>query len=87
MKKNEKSVIKSILKYIENYKKEKICWNKRMKKVIVILKTVFKYDHLYFSGGNARLLTFKLDKNISIDDNKEGIKGGAVLCKEKETQV
>ena len=62
-------------------------WNKRMKKVISILKTVFNYDHLYISGGNARLLTFKLDKNISIDDNKEGIKGGAVLWKEKETQV
>ncbi len=62
-------------------------WNKRVKKVIDILKAVFNYDHLYISGGNARLLNFKLDKNISIDDNKEGIKGGAVLWKEKETQV
>lgn len=62
-------------------------WNKRMKKVIEILKTVFNYDHLYISGGNAQLLTCKLDKNISTDDNKEGIKGGAVLWKQKETQV
>ena len=61
-------------------------WNKRMKKVIGILKTVFNYDHLYISGGNARLLTFELDKNISIDDNKEGITGAAVLWKQKETQ-
>ena len=60
-------------------------WNKRMEKVIDILKTVFNYDHLYISGGNARLLTFKLDKNISIDDNKEGIAGAAVLWKQKET--
>jgi polyphosphate glucokinase len=62
-------------------------WNKRMKKVIGILKTVFSYDHLYISGGNARLLTFKLDKNITIDDNKEGIKGGAVLWKEQEAHL
>ncbi|MEO9211274.1 MAG: ROK family protein [Ginsengibacter sp.] len=62
-------------------------WNKRMEKVIDILKTVFNYDHLYISGGNARLLTFNLDQNISLDDNKEGIKGGAILWKRKETQV
>ena len=62
-------------------------WNKRMEKVIDILKTVFNYDHLYISGGNAKLLTFKLDKNISIGDNKEGIKGGAVLWKQKEAKV
>ncbi|MEO9021091.1 MAG: ROK family protein [Ginsengibacter sp.] len=62
-------------------------WNKRMEKIIDILKTVFNYDHLYISGGNAKLLTFKLDKNISIDDNKEGIKGGAVLWKQKEARV
>ena len=68
-------------------KKGKKKWNKRMKKVIEILKTVFNYDHLYISGGNAKLLTFKLDKNISIDDNKKGIKGGAVLWKKKETQI
>ncbi len=62
-------------------------WNKRMEKVIDILKTVFNYDHLYISGGNAKLLTFKLDKNISIDDNKKGIKGGAILWKRKETRT
>ena len=29
-------------------------WNKRMKRVIEILKVVFNYDRLYISGGNAR---------------------------------
>jgi polyphosphate glucokinase len=57
-------------------------WNKRMKKVIDILKVVFNYDHLYISGGNAKFLNFKLDDNISIGDNREGIKGGAVLWKQ-----
>ena len=54
-------------------------WNKRMKKVIKILQVVFNYDHLYISGGNADLIKFKLDDNITIATNKDGIKGGAKL--------
>ena len=57
----------------------KTAWNKRMKKVIQVLKTVFNYDHLYISGGNARRINFELDKNITIDRNEDGIKGGARL--------
>ena len=54
-------------------------WNKRMKRVIEILKTVVNYDKLYISGGNADKLDFKLDKNIIIAGNRDGIKGGAKL--------
>jgi len=54
-------------------------WNKRIKKVIAVLKTVYNYDHLYISGGNARKIDFRLDDNISIGTNLEGIKGGAKL--------
>lgn len=56
-------------------------WNKRMQKVIVILKTVFNYDKLYLSGGNAAKISFTLDKNIFIENNKDGIHGGAKLWK------
>jgi polyphosphate glucokinase len=54
-------------------------WNKRMEKVIRILKVVFHYDSLFISGGNADKLNFKLDSNITIDSNRDGIKGGAKL--------
>jgi polyphosphate glucokinase len=54
-------------------------WNKRMKKVIGILKTVFNYDHLYISGGNAALIHFPLEKNIIITYNRDVIKVGAIL--------
>jgi len=54
-------------------------WNKRMKKVLDILKTVFNYDSLYIGGGNSGKLNFKLDENIKIITNKDGIKGGARL--------
>jgi polyphosphate glucokinase len=56
-------------------------WNERIKKVLNILKTVFNYDRLYISGGNAKNITFELDDNIIIVNNKEGIKGGARLWK------
>jgi len=54
-------------------------WNKRMKRILNILKTVFNYDRLYIGGGNADKLSFKLDENIKIITNKDGIKGGARL--------
>ncbi|MEO7394252.1 MAG: ROK family protein [Chitinophagaceae bacterium] len=58
-------------------------WNKRMMKVLAVLKTVFNYDHLYLGGGNASKLKFPLDDNISIVSNIEGIKGGARLWKDE----
>lgn len=58
-------------------------WNKRMKKVLVILKTVYNYDTLYIGGGNASKLDFKLDDHIKITSNKDGIKGGARLWANK----
>lgn len=54
-------------------------WNERIQKVLGILKTVFNYDHLYIGGGNSKKLNFKLEQNISIFSNRDGIKGGARL--------
>lgn len=62
-------------------KKGKAHWNERIKKVLGILKTVFNYDRLYISGGNARNIDFPLEDNIIIVSNKDGIKGGARLWK------
>jgi polyphosphate glucokinase len=62
------------LKYIGEKK-----WNERMKKILEMLKTVFNYDRLYIGGGNSSKITFKLDENIKVTTNKEGIKGGARL--------
>ncbi|TSJ43536.1 ROK family protein [Mucilaginibacter corticis] len=54
-------------------------WNERMEKVLQVLKTLFNYDYLYIGGGNARELTFKLDSNVKLVTNQDGIKGGARL--------
>lgn len=61
----------------------KIKWNKRMMKVLAVVKTVFNYDRLYLGGGNASKLKFPLEENISLVTNIEGIKGGARLWKEE----
>jgi len=54
-------------------------WNERMKRVLDMLKIVFNYDKLYIGGGNSSKLTIKLDENMKIVTNEEGIKGGARL--------
>jgi polyphosphate glucokinase len=54
-------------------------WNERMQHVIGLLKTTFNYDALYIGGGNAKKLTFRLDDNITLVSNKDGIRGGARL--------
>ncbi|HTN20945.1 MAG TPA: ROK family protein [Pelobium sp.] len=56
-------------------------WNKKLKEVLNTFKTVVNYDRLYLSGGNTRYINFKLDDNISIENNRDGIKGGVVLWK------
>lgn len=61
-------------------------WNNRIKKVINILKTVFNYDHLYISGGNAKNINFQLEENITIVTNKDGIKGGAKLWQQDDVK-
>jgi polyphosphate glucokinase len=54
-------------------------WNRRVQKVLQVLKTVFNYDHLYIGGGNSRRINFPLDENITLVSNEDGIKGGAKL--------
>ena len=52
-------------------------WSKRIKKLIGVLQTVFAYDHLYFGGGNARWIDFRLPRNVSTVSNDAGMEGGA----------
>lgn len=73
---------KSYDQYIGNLALEDVGlekWNKRLHKVISVLKTVFNYDRLFISGGNAKKITIHLDKNITLVSNIDGIKGGAKL--------
>ena len=67
---------------LEKEGKEK--WNKRMGKLLSVLKAVFNYDRLYLGGGNVKALTIPLDENIHLFNNQDGIKGGAKLWELKD---
>ena len=59
-------------------------WNERVREVIEILHRVFQYDTLYIGGGNARKISLKLDSNIEIVSNQNGILGGFLLWKKMD---
>jgi polyphosphate glucokinase len=54
-------------------------WNRRVIKVIAVLRTLLNYDKLHIGGGNARMIAFKLPRNVDRVSNDEGIIGGVKL--------
>jgi polyphosphate glucokinase len=60
-------------------KKGKKAWNKRVAKVIDILREVVRFDHLYIGGGNAKDVTFPLPADVTIVSNIDGLIGGIRL--------
>src|SRR5229473_654308 len=44
-------------------------WNKRVARIIDILRRVVNFDHLYIGGGNAKLISFALPPDVSIVPN------------------
>jgi polyphosphate glucokinase len=60
-------------------KKGKKTWNKRVAKVIEILREVVRFDHLYVGGGNAKDIAFALPQDVTIVPNTDGLTGGIRL--------
>ena len=54
-------------------------WNKRVAKVIEILREVVHFDHLYIGGGNAKDIAFPLPADVTIVPNTDGLTGGIRL--------
>jgi len=52
-------------------------WNKRVRKLIDVLETVFAYDHLFLGGGNSRRIDFRLPPHVTVVSNDAGMEGGA----------
>ena len=70
---------------IGNFALEKIGpkkWNRRVKLAIATLRTLTTFDHLFIGGGNAKLIDFKLENDVEVIDNTNGIKGGAWLWRQ-----
>jgi polyphosphate glucokinase len=66
-------------------KKGKKAWNKRVTKVIDILREVVRFDHLYIGGGNAKDITFPLPPDVTIVPNTDGLTGGIQLWRKDPT--
>jgi polyphosphate glucokinase len=66
-------------------KKGKKAWNKRVAKVIDILREVVRFDHLYLGGGNAKDITFPLPPDVTIVPNTDGLTGGIRLWRKDPT--
>jgi polyphosphate glucokinase len=66
-------------------KKGKKAWNKRVAKVIDILREVVRFEHLYIGGGNAKDITFPLPPDVTIVPNTDGLTGGIRLWRKEPT--
>jgi polyphosphate glucokinase len=60
-------------------KKGKKEWNRRVAKVIDILRVVVRFDHLYIGGGNAKGLSLPLPDDVTVVSNTDGLTGGIDL--------
>src|SRR5204862_325900 len=54
-------------------------WNKRVKKMIEQLDSIFNYRMLYLGGGNAKKIELELPADVRVVDNVAGILGGIRL--------
>ena len=63
-------------------RKGKKAWNRRVARVVDILRTLVHFDHLYLGGGNARRVSFPLPPDVSVVPNTDGLTGGIGLWRE-----
>jgi predicted TIM-barrel fold metal-dependent hydrolase/predicted NBD/HSP70 family sugar kinase len=54
-------------------------WNRRVARVIDILRRLVNFDHLYIGGGNAKHIEFALPGDVTIVPNSDGLTGGIAL--------
>jgi polyphosphate glucokinase len=54
-------------------------WNRRVERMLKIVRTLLNYDRLYLGGGNAAKIRFELPPDVTIVSNESGITGGIRL--------
>jgi len=57
-------------------------WNKRVAQVLDVVQPIFNPHHIYLGGGNAKKLTIRLPKNVTVTDNVAGLLGGIALWRD-----
>src|SRR5205085_9225137 len=59
-------------------------WNKRVARVIDVLRRVVNFDHLYLGGGNAKKIELELPADVTIVPNSDGLTGRIALWRDQE---
>ena len=54
-------------------------WNRRVRRVMALVRTLLNFDRLYLGGGNAVNITLDLPREVTIVSNLAGITGGVRL--------
>jgi len=62
-------------------------WNRRVGRMINIVRTLLNFDQLYIGGGNAARINFELPADVTIVSNEAGITGGVRLWEPKLDRV
>src|ERR1051326_7650364 len=62
-------------------------WNRRVERVIEILRRLVNFDHLYIGGGNAKKITFELPPDVTIVPNTDGLTGGIALWRGSDAEA
>lgn len=62
-------------------------WNRRVGRMINIVRTLLNYDRLYIGGGNAGRINFELPPDVTIVSNEAGITGGVRLWEPRFDRV
>ena len=59
-------------------------WNERVRRALNQMRVLINFDKLHIGGGNAKRLTFELDRDMRIVSNRAGILGGVKLWRTQD---
>lgn len=54
-------------------------WNRRLRRAIASLRSLFYFRRLYLGGGNAKAIRGELPEDVAIISNELGLRGGLAL--------
>lgn len=72
--------------YVSNAARKEIgkkIWNRRVRRVIEMIRTLVHFDRLHIGGGNAKHLEGDLPEGVTLASNDAGITGGVRLWDDK----
>ena len=54
-------------------------WNRRVARMVKVVRALLFFDHLYIGGGNSARVTVTLGEDVTLVDNDAGLLGGIRL--------